>query len=439
MIDDSDRTWKKHWSALGDLERGGQADVKRVVRSDGTDDTVCFLKILLHQNDPERRRRMYREVAAYRTLEHPRIPKLVHSNTDKFKDSSFKLNVVTEYIPGMTLSQFIAQNGVLDVESCMVMMIGMLEVVQYCHDQEWIHRDIKPDNIVLRKDSPIDPVLVDFGLSFNRAEEDESKTPSLDELGNRFLRLPELSLGSPMKRDPRSDVTFCAGVLLFGLTGITPSILLDENRRLPHQRPTAMQILGAKFAPRPLQRLLTIFDCAFDIDLACRWQSAAELQSAIGRLNQADQTPEDEIAFLRREVDEYRASSVAMSSEENSNILQHAVDELMRVTVELRSRLGPLLVISQTNFQLDPFKARAATSLSVQRTGQSVHDWVRFTFEIVGSEVVVDAQSDGRAEPIHRTSVHQPEYGPSFKLAAETALLRQLQRELAQHRDRFAG
>ena len=50
---------------------------------------------------------MYREVAAYRTLEHPRIPKLVDSNTDNYEDPAFKLYLVTEYIVGTTLSQYI--------------------------------------------------------------------------------------------------------------------------------------------------------------------------------------------------------------------------------------------------------------------------------------------------------------------------------------------
>jgi hypothetical protein len=106
--------FSKRWSAQSDLEGGGQGDVKLVVRSDGRDGTVCFLKILRQQNDPERRRRMYRGVAAYRTLEHPRIPKLVDSNAEEYEDSTFKLYLVTEYIPGMTLSQFIAKNGVVD-------------------------------------------------------------------------------------------------------------------------------------------------------------------------------------------------------------------------------------------------------------------------------------------------------------------------------------
>jgi eukaryotic-like serine/threonine-protein kinase len=432
VINDLNRTWKVRWSAQGDIVGGGQGDVKRVVRSDGRDDTVFFLKILIQQNDQERRRRMYREVAAYRTLEHQRIPKLVDSNVDSFQDPGFRLYLVTEHIPGVTLSQFIAQNGPIDVETCMTMTSEILEVVQYCHDSEWVHRDIKPDNIVLRNASPVDPVLVDFGLSFNSSEEPELGTPTLVELGNRFLRLPELAAGSPMKRDPRSDVTFCGGVFLYGLTGIMPSLLLDESRRLPHQRPSAINILSARFAPKPLQRLLTIFDRTFEIDLSRRWQSAAELRSAIERLNVVEQTPEDEISALWREVEEYRTSTAAKSSEANSEILQNVIDNLNRATHNLRDRLGGSFQIAQTNFEFDPFKGRAGTSFAVQRKGKAATSWVKFSVEIIGSEVVINSEFKGQTESLHRTSSEQLTFGPSFAAAVEISLLRQFQSDLAE-------
>lgn len=98
-----------------------------------------------------------------------------------------------------------------------------------------IHRDIKPGNIILKNNAWEDPVLVDFGMSHH--EDDEKKEISLDqEIDNRFLRLPEFSTGSTLKRDPRSDITHCAGVFFYMLTNIWPSVLIDENECMPHQR-----------------------------------------------------------------------------------------------------------------------------------------------------------------------------------------------------------
>jgi serine/threonine-protein kinase len=423
--------WKERWSSTADLEGGGQGEVKLVVRSDGSDHTTYFLKVLKQQNDPDRRRRMYREVAAYQTLEHPRIPKLVESNAAEYADLGFKLYMVTERVSGVTLSGYIARHGAIEVESCLVMSTRILEVLQYCHEREWIHRDIKPDNIILRHDSPEEPVIVDFGLSFNSVEAESSRTASLEELGNRFLRLPELSSGSPMKRDPRSDVTFCAGVLIYGLTGVQPALLLDESRRLPHQRPPTADLLAEKLDPTRLRRLLAVFDRAFDIDLTRRWQSAAELKSAIGYLNQPDQTFEDELSFLRQEMERYRLSSSARNSEENSRALQAAVDAMNRGVGELRPKLGTIFWISQTEYHIDPFDGCATSSFAVHRSGETPNNWVKFTVTLIGAETIVDAESAGQTERIFRTTTDGAAFGPAFDAAIEVQLLRQLNADLA--------
>jgi eukaryotic-like serine/threonine-protein kinase len=427
----SARNWKERWHSEGELEGGGQGAARIVSLRGGCSHTSYFLKILKHQNDLERRRRMYREVAAYQTLQHPRIPKFVESNAAEYADLSFKLYMVTELVSGVTLSEYIARNGVIDVDGSLTMSTHILEVLQYCHERDWIHRDIKPDNIILRDGLPQEPVIVDFGLSFNSAEAESSKTPSFEELGNRFLRLPELSPGSPMKRDPRSDVTFCAGVLLYGLTGIDPAILIDESRRLPHQRSPTAGLLAEKVEPARLRRLLAIFDRAFDVDLNRRWQSAAELKSAIERLNDTEQTPEDELAYLRQEMERYRSSSPARNSEENSRALKIAVDALNRAVGELGPRLGVIFLISQTGYNLDPFGGWATNSFAAHRVGDTAKNWVKFTIALIGTEIVVDAESAGRIEHIFRTTADGSTFGPLFDAAVETALLRQLQADLA--------
>ncbi len=425
------RNWKERWSPKAALIGGGQGDVKIVVRSERRDQDIYFLKVLKQQNDPERRRRMYREVAAYQTLEHPRIPKLIESNAAEYGDLGFKMYMVTELVPGMTLTEYITRHGVIEVDSCLTMSTRLLEVVQYCHERDWIHRDIKPDNIILLDDSPAEPVIVDFGLSFNGAEAEHLETASREELGNRFLRLPELSSGSPIKRDPRSDVTFCAGVLLYGLTGIHPALLLDESRRLPHQRPPTAELLAERLDSTRLRRLLAVFDRSFDIDLTRRWQSAAELKSAIERLNETDKTPEDELAFLRQEMERYRSSSSARNSEENARALQVAMDALNRGVGELRVRLGAIFVSTQTEYHADPFSGWATSSFAIHRSGETPNNWVKFTVSLVGAEIVVDAESAGQTEPIFRTATDRPAFGAAFDAVIEVQLLRQLQADLA--------
>jgi hypothetical protein len=243
-----------------------------------------------------------------------------------------------------------------------------------------------------------------------------------------------LSGGSLRKRDPRSDVTFSAGVFFYGLTGIEPSLLLDENRRMPHQRPDASEFLATKFAPGRRRRLLDIFDRAFDIDVGRRWQSAAELKSAMGRLTEDEPNLVNELDSLKQEVEQYRASSAAKISEANDKILRDALKELGRVTAKVQSGLGGSFDFIQTGLHIDPFKACATNSLAIRQKGNPGQEWVKFTIEIVGSELVVRAESNGQNEPLHRTSAEEPVFGIPFDKGVETAMLRQLRAELARNR-----
>ena len=122
-----------------------------------------------------------------------------------------------------------------------------------------MHRDVKPDNIILADDDPGRPVLLDFGLSFRKGSDIDFETEHGQEVGNRFLRLAELSAGSFLKHDERSDLSFAAGILFYLLTGEPPYILQDANGRLPHQRDEAFAMLQDLAGAR-LARLTSLFD-----------------------------------------------------------------------------------------------------------------------------------------------------------------------------------
>src|SRR5436190_400836 len=95
--------WKK-WDKVKSLGRGGQGHALLVKPKGAADTEARFvLKELIKKHDPERRRRMSREVAALRSLSHPGIPKVVDSNAEHFEDQVQELYIVSEYIPGPTL------------------------------------------------------------------------------------------------------------------------------------------------------------------------------------------------------------------------------------------------------------------------------------------------------------------------------------------------
>ncbi|KAB8335762.1 serine/threonine protein kinase [Scytonema tolypothrichoides VB-61278] len=70
--------------------------------------------------------------------------------------------LVQEWIDGQTLFQKVQENGCLSENEVVSILISLLDVLEYVHDKGLIHRDIKPDNIIMRS-SDRKPVLIDFG------------------------------------------------------------------------------------------------------------------------------------------------------------------------------------------------------------------------------------------------------------------------------------
>ncbi|WDD36251.1 serine/threonine-protein kinase (plasmid) [Nostoc sp. UHCC 0926] len=278
--------WKEKWIFVKDLGSGGQGYTQVVKHKDTTaSEEFYVLKTLKNQEDAERRKRMHREVTDLKTLDSPSIPKVIDSNSEEF-NSNVPLYMVTEYIEGNTLKQQILEQGVIDFSVAINFIKNLLKVIEYCHESGIFHRDIKPDNIIIRNNKLDDPVLIDFGISFNEIHVDETDlTGTWQQLGNRFLGLPEFRLKSNFQRDPRSDITQSCGILFFMLTALYPVELRDQEEKKPHQRHENKKILS-KISADYLRLLNTIFDRAFEWQLDQRWQSIPELEIALSRLSE---------------------------------------------------------------------------------------------------------------------------------------------------------
>jgi len=300
-------------------------------------------------NDMERRRRMHREVSAYRTLtEHAGIPKLVDSNSEAFDDLQYKLYLVTELIDGATLENFVkARDGQpIPLRDACVCALNLLETVEYCHSNDVVHRDIKPANIVLRDALINKPVLVDFGLSFEGGMDgdsaDNAQATLLEiELGNRFLRLRELGPHSLLKRDPRSDLASVAGIFFFLLTLEAPIHTgPSSTNEFAHQRPGA-KVMLAKIEERSSRmRVERLFDRAFQEGIDARFQSAAELREAILSLEKTEQLAGEE---LIEKVKARIASSDASRKAQLYSSLQACTMGMYRVLKEIADELNMTL------------------------------------------------------------------------------------------------
>jgi len=269
MAKQSTKPWEGKWKLGDPIGAGGQGLTYRASHA-SADDFRYVLKKLHRSEDQERRARMFREVCALRTLRHPQVVVYVDSNVERYQ-STDELYLITEFIDGAS------PTGPVPLEDALAVMTKLLDAISYCHKQEIVHRDIKPGNIVLRRGSVHDPVLLDFGLSFNAIDADGFSTETGQNLGPRnFMDLPELTNPSDAKRSPASDVTQGVGLLFFLLTGQCPGHLLDHEGRLPHRRASAAQAISS--LPRDVQpQLARIFDIGFKHDLNARWQTAKAL------------------------------------------------------------------------------------------------------------------------------------------------------------------
>lgn len=283
---------------------------------------------------------MHREVAALSTLDCPGIPRLIESNSDQF-DADVPLYMIGEFIEGKTLSQFLEYPAKpMEIGDAIALVLKLLETLQYCHNLGIVHRDIKPDNIIIRHNNIADPVVIDFGISFNKSDADRTiLTEPWQQLGNRFLALPELQVNSSMQRDPRADITQCCGILFFAIVGLPPVTLLDHEGRMRHQRPESQKALS-KIPSDLLAKVNRIFDRSFGTQIDYRWQSIPELQQALTHCISANQSIHNAEQYIAQIQNKVSTSSDYAQRKSFKRLAQQLNRELYNMSRTVARELG---------------------------------------------------------------------------------------------------
>ena len=244
---------------------GGMANVYKA--KDLIDDITVAVKILKDeyiQND-EFLRRFRNEAKAIAGLSHPNIVKVY----DVIYNDDVPA-IVMEYIDGITLKEYIEREGVLKWKEALHYTVQILRALQHAHDKGIVHRDIKPQNIMLLMDGTIK--VMDFGIA--RFARFETKTISGKVVGSVHYISPEQACGDVT--DHKTDI-YSIGVMLFEmLTG-----------RLPFEADAAvsvamMQVSKTPTRPREIndtipEGLEEIILKAMQKDTKQRYQSAAEM------------------------------------------------------------------------------------------------------------------------------------------------------------------
>jgi len=168
---------------------------------------------ILHSDDPAYLERFVMESWIGARIQNPQVAKVVTG-----PEPRSCLYYLTEYIPGPTLGQLMAERGPLAVQDAVEITGQLIKGIRAFHRKETLHQDIKPDNIVM---SPKGPVIVDFGSCWVANMEELDAPFARDQiLGTMDYSAPEYRYDGPT--GPHSD-QFSLAVLLYEmLTGQKP-------------------------------------------------------------------------------------------------------------------------------------------------------------------------------------------------------------------------
>lgn len=416
------KRWRERWDVVSQLPGGGQGEAFQArCKTDGRE---AFLKVIKVQSDPERRARFFREASAYDTFRLPSVPHLIESNAHLHKDFEFEPYIATDFVKGLTLREWREDRERVDLESAVAGTLWLLTTLDECHKAGCVHRDIKPDNIIFVGGDPAQGMLLDFGLSFHEVLDVDLNTELVQEIGNRFLRLPELSAGSLLKQDPRSDITFAVGVLFYLLTGEHPNQLLDAEGRLPHQRSPALAVLQDVAGNRYV-RLASLFDDGFAPQIANRF---AKTDAIIRRMTMMMEEPK---AGLSPQEDLRAIMEVINTTAEQRRIDTHrrlaeAVKEIGNVHREIQKSLHGGLGLSETGYGISGdsgtytfFWTKLGSDERLMTTKCEVIE--------AGDEIVIRLSG----ETVYRSPIAASHYGEEFRQAIEEWLLGKLRGAIA--------
>ena len=195
-----------------ELGRGGMAVV--YLARDLKHDRPLALKVLLPELAASLgAERFQREIRLAARLQHPHIL-AVHDSGE----TSGRLWFTMPYVDGESLRDRLRREGRLSVDEALRITRDAAEALQYAHEQGVIHRDVKPENLLLTRDG--NTLVADFGIA-RAADGDENITKGGATMGTPAYMSPEQADGA-MAVDARTDIYSLAAVLFEMLAGAPP-------------------------------------------------------------------------------------------------------------------------------------------------------------------------------------------------------------------------
>ena len=207
------------------------------------------------------------EARALARFDHRHIIK-VH----RFFEAHGTAYIVMEYAEGETLSAFLERRGTLKESELKAILYPLLDGLEVVHGADFLHRDIKPGNIIIR-DEDNSPVLLDFGSARQAIGARSRSVTSIITPG--YAPIEQYS--SRGDQGPWTDVYALGGVCYRALTGDVPDDATDRMRNDP------LVSVAQRCIDQARGEFLSAIDWALAVDVGDRPQSVAEWRVALIR------------------------------------------------------------------------------------------------------------------------------------------------------------
>lgn len=316
---------------LDTLGRGGFGETYLVEDRHLPSQRKCVLKQLNPiVEQPEipswMKERFQREAAILEELgeEHQQIPRLYAYFTEQGK-----FYLVQEWIEGETLAQKQERDGNLTSRQVQAILVQLLPVLEFLHQRQMIHRDLKPDNIILRKSDRL-PVLIDFGavkeaMSTTAHHNNNSSSLSIS-IGTPGYMASEQAAGRPTYA---SDLYSLGLTAIFLLTGKSPQDLETD--------PETGEIIWHQYATKIDRKLVQVLDRAIKFHPRDRFNSAAAMLSALESPHQSRPTIQVAPAITQDETQNYAGT---VKYETSAEPRETASNPLVKIFLFLLALVG---------------------------------------------------------------------------------------------------
>ncbi|MEZ6188009.1 MAG: protein kinase [Planctomycetota bacterium] len=253
------------WVVTREVGRGGVGIVYEVNHEQSRERAA--LKIMVNEQGLSQKRieRFQKELERHESLDHPGIVSI--KATGLFNGYPY---AVTDFVAGKPLDRMLKDD--LDLEIGMEILEAVAQALHYAHEQDIVHGDLKPSNVIVQED--MRPLVTDFGLGRAAKVHQAALADETRVTGTPYYFPPELIEG-PRAPDRRSDI-YSLGVIMYELaTGRLPFVgqtPIELFQRVLHDDP----VPPTKFKPQLTKALETVCLKAIAKDPAQRYASAAE-------------------------------------------------------------------------------------------------------------------------------------------------------------------